>query len=99
MNKVIVAMMAVLILSVSAAWAQEKNTPGSSQISNGQPIEVGNKICPVTGDKIGSMGPPVKYTYNGRVYNLSCTACIKNFEDNPEKYSKIADDEIASQHK
>lgn len=60
-------------------------------------IEVGNKICPVSGEKIlapgekGSMGESVKYEYNGKVFNLCCPMCIKDFKNNPEKYSAIAE--------
>ena len=63
-------------------------------------IEVGNKICPVSGDKIlasgekGAMGETVKYEYNGKIYNLCCEMCVKDFKKNPEKYSKIAEEEV-----
>ena len=67
-------------------------------------IEVGNKICPVSGDKVpapgekGAMGAdPVKYEYNGKIYNLCCPMCIKDFKKNPEKYSKISDDEVVKE--
>ena len=67
-------------------------------------VEVGNKFCPVSGDKIpvpgekGTMGDePVKYEYNGKIYNLCCQMCIKDFKKNPEKYSKIAEDEVAKE--
>ena len=67
-------------------------------------IEVGNKICPVSGDEVpvpgekGAMGDePVKYEYNGKIYNLCCNMCVKDFKKNPEKYSKIADDEVAKE--
>lgn len=62
-------------------------------------VEVGNKICPVSGDKIpvpgekSAMGEVVKYEYNGKIYNLCCTMCIKDFKKDPEKYSKIAEEE------
>ena len=68
-----------------------------------QAVEVGNKICPVSGDKIpapgqkGEMGEAVKYQYNGKIYNLCCKMCIKDFKKNPEKYSKIAEDEVAKE--
>ncbi len=63
-------------------------------------VEVGNKICPVSGDPVsapgekGAMGEAVKYEYNGKIYNLCCPMCIKDFKKDPEKYSKIADDEV-----
>ena len=67
-------------------------------------VEVGNKFCPVSGDKIpapgekGTMGDePVKYEYNGKIYNLCCQMCVKDFKKNPEKYSKIAEDEVAKE--
>jgi len=99
MNKITVGIMAVLVLSITAAWAQETNTPSSSQMSVVQPIEVGNKVCPVSSNKVGEMGPAIKYTYNGKVYNLCCPMCIKDFKKNPEKYSKIAEDEAKTEKK
>ena len=68
-------------------------------IGQGQPasevkaLEVGNKICPVTGEKVGEMGEVVKYEYNGKIYSLCCEMCVKDFKKNPEKYSKIANEE------
>lgn len=59
------------------------------------PVEVGNKLCPVSGEKVGTMGDVVKYEYNGKVYNLCCAGCIPKFQDEGEKYSKIAEDEVA----
>ena len=77
--------------------SDQKETTTASKV-----VEVGNKICPVSGDKIpapgekGTMGDePVKYEYNGKIYNLCCPMCIKDFKKNPEKYSKIAEDEVA----
>lgn len=63
-------------------------------------VEVGNKICPVSGNKIpapgekGEMGEAVQYEYNGKIYNLCCEMCIKDFKKDPEKYSKIAEEEV-----
>lgn len=56
--------------------------------------EVGNRICPVGGEEIGSMGEPVKYEYNGKIYNICCPGCVKKFEEDPEKFSKMAEDSI-----
>lgn len=58
-------------------------------------IEVGNKICPVSGEKVGEMGPPVKHEYNGKVYNFCCAMCPPKFDKDPAKYAKIAEDEVA----
>jgi YHS domain-containing protein len=99
MNKIIVGIMAVLVLGVSIGWAQEANGPNSSQMSSVQPIEVGNKHCPVSGHKVGEMGPAIKQEYNGKIYNLCCPMCIETFKSDPAKYSKIAEDEVASENK
>ena len=77
---------------------------GQADATAPKAVEVGNKICPVSGDEIpapgekGDMGDePVKYEYNGKIYNLCCKMCIKDFKKDPEKYSKIADDEVANE--
>ena len=71
--------------------------------ANSKVVDVGNKICPVSGDKIpapgekGNMGEAIKYEYNGKSYNLCCKMCVKDFKKNPKKYSKIAEDEVAKE--
>ena len=65
--------------------------------ANSKAVEVGNKICPVSGDKVGEMGDIVKYEYNGKIYNFCCKACVKDFKKDPEKYSKIAEEEVKAQ--
>ena len=57
---------------------------------------VGNKLCPVSGNPVddGSMGEAVKYIYNGKIYNLCCQMCVKDFKKNPEKYSAVAEKEV-----
>ena len=58
-------------------------------------VEIGNKICPVSGEKVGgAMGDPVKFEHNGKIYNLCCTMCAKDFEKDPEKYIKIVEEEM-----
>jgi len=99
MNKSIVGIMAVLVLSISTAWAQEASTPDSSQMSSVQPIEVGNKHCPVTGREIGQMGPGIKHLYKGKIYNLCCGMCPRTFDSDPDRYAKIAEAEVASESK
>ena len=96
MNKVIVGMMSVLVLGASVLLAQETKAADSSQMQASQLVEVGNKICPVSGNKVGEMGPAIKHEYNGKIYNLCCGMCPSKFDKDPAKYSKIADDEVAS---
>ena len=82
---------AVVLFTYPLSVFADGDTAGMIQ---GQAVEVGNKICPVSGDKVGEMGDIVKYEYNGKIYNLCCKACIKDFKKDPEKYSKIAEDQV-----
>jgi len=73
------------------------NVP-SARAQQAQAVEVGNKICPVSKEQVGKGGMlPYKITYNGKVYNLCCGMCVKDFNKDPEKYAKIAEEEVASQ--
>ncbi len=56
-------------------------------------VEVGNKLCPVSGEPVEEMGVPFKLEHNGKIYNLCCPMCVKEFKADPEKYRKIAEDE------
>lgn len=55
-------------------------------------IEVGNTICPVTGDEIDSE-TKVTYEYEGNIYNFCCEACVEEFKKDPEKYIEAMEEE------
>ena len=104
-SKLTILGLIIFLASSHYAFANE-GTAQNQAASEMKAVEVGNKICPVSGDKIpasgekGTMGDkPVKYEYNGKIYNLCCPMCIKDFKKNPEKYSKIAEDEMAKEKK
>ncbi len=96
MNKITALILGVVLFGMGLAFAQQ--TPPASQTAV-QAVEVGNKHCPVSGREVGVMGPPVKYEYNGKVYNLCCPGCKNTFNSDPEKYSKIAEDEVKAPKK
>jgi len=91
MKKIIVGTMAFLVLGISAGLVQNAAAQDSSQMSSTQPVDVGNKYCPVSGRPIGVMGPGVEQVYNGKIYHLCCGGCIATFNSDPAKYSKIAE--------
>lgn len=68
-----------------------------SHHSEGDVIDVGNKVCPVSGEKIGSHGKAYKVEYDGKSYNLCCKMCKKDFEKNPEKYIKRLEGMVSSE--
>jgi YHS domain-containing protein len=60
--------------------------------SPSESVNVGNKICPVSGEVIGEE-TKATYEYNGKVYNFCCEGCIGKFKANPAKYIKIIEEE------
>ena len=44
------------------------------------------KLCPVTGKPLGSMGTPARAVAHGRVVFLCCGGCTGAFKRDPEKY-------------
>jgi YHS domain-containing protein len=48
--------------------------------------------CIVSGEKLGEMGDPVVFTYEGQEIKLCCKDCRKKFDKEPAKYlKKLAD--------
>ena len=71
---VLIIWVTLLMLSISASAVAEEGA-----------VEFGNTICPISGEEIIE-DEVVKYEYNGVIYNLCCTMCLKDFKKDPEKY-------------
>ena len=79
-----------LIMGGSLSFAQEpaakpanvEKAPAPAAVPVNK-VEVGNKICPIEGGKIKE-GKEYKVEYNGKVYNLCCSMCEKDFKKDPE---------------
>ncbi len=52
-----------------------------------EPVNVGNKICPVMGEKIDEKSKAT-YDYKGKTYDFCCPGCIDTFKKDPDKYIK-----------
>lgn len=86
--KKIVAVLApfvLLILLSGISAVQAEDMP--------EVVNVGNKICPVSGDKING-DVKATYEYEGKVYNFCCPMCIEEFKKDPQKYIKKVDEEL-----
>lgn len=46
------------------------------------------KNCIVSGDKLGEMGKPYVFEYQGREIKFCCKGCVKDFQKEPAKYVK-----------
>ena len=44
------------------------------------------KICPVSGKALGSMGTPIKVDVQGKAVFICCEGCRKNLLREPQKY-------------
>jgi hypothetical protein len=44
------------------------------------------QVCPVTGEKLGSMGDPVKVYIDGQPVYLCCKGCLAKVKKDPETY-------------
>jgi len=42
--------------------------------------------CPVSGDKLGEMGKPYTFVYEGQEIKLCCSGCKKDFDKDPAKF-------------
>jgi hypothetical protein len=51
-----------------------------------RPLAVRQKLCPVTGKPLGSMGTPPKVRARGRTVFLCCDGCTAALEASPDKY-------------
>jgi YHS domain-containing protein len=45
--------------------------------------------CPVSDNKLGEMGKPVVFVYQGQEIKLCCGGCKSAFDKDPAKYIKI----------
>ena len=57
------------------------------------------KTCDVYGEKLGEMGDPFVYAYEGREIKFCCKGCLKDFKKDPAKYIKMIDEAEAKAKK
>ena len=57
------------------------------------------KTCVVSGEKLGEMGDPFVYAYEGREIKFCCKGCLKDFKKDPAKYIKMIDEAEAKAKK
>lgn len=53
-------------------------------------------ICPVSGQKLGSMGDPIVAEYDGREVRFCCDGCIDKFEADQAGYWEKIDEQIVA---
>jgi len=66
---------------------------GVSLALDTQAVNVGNKICPISGEKI-SEKTKATYEHDDKIYNFCCPMCIDTFKKDPEKYINKVNEEL-----
>ena len=61
-------------------------------------VNVGNKICPVSGEKIEEK-TKTTYEYEGKIYNFCCASCIDEFKKDPGKFIDRVEQELQAESK
>jgi YHS domain-containing protein len=60
----------------------------SSQAADPQPAPYPLTTCVISGEKLGGMGKPFVFTYEGTEVELCCPHCKPDFDKDPAKYIK-----------
>jgi len=110
-SKLIILSAVVLVFCASQVFAhggekhdESKEDKGSMMEKKGSrqlekifddAINVGNKICPLSGEVIADVGDGsgVQVEHEGKVYNLCCSMCAKDFKKDPERFIKKINEE------
>ena len=60
-------------------------------------VNIGNAICPATGEFIADVGDGngVQIEHAGKIYNVCCSFCAKDFKKGPEKFVMIIENNLA----
>jgi YHS domain-containing protein len=80
--------LAIALASLAAAaYADDTNSVSSAAAPAPKPDLLAT--CPVSGDKLGDMGKPYVFVYQGQEVKLCCSDCKSDFDKNPAKYMKM----------
>lgn len=90
----------ITVLSFAQGHAEHEHgaTGAVEQAGPQKSIEVGNKICPVSGEKVNEK-TKATYEYEGKIYNFCCAMCIDQFQKDPAKYIKKVEAELQAESK
>jgi YHS domain-containing protein len=80
--KLTLALLSTMLLGAASLSAAE---PKDAGVPAAYPL----KTCPVSGEKLGDMGKPVKVIHDGTDVYLCCKSCTKDFNKEPAKYVEM----------
>jgi len=74
---ILAALLALADTAPAAAEAAAQDTAAQEQPKDTYPLT----ICPISGEKLGEMGPPAVRVYDGREVRFCCSGCFDKFEE------------------
>jgi YHS domain-containing protein len=77
-----------IIYGLVLGMAALASTAMAADTTNAPPKPDLLTTCPVSGDKLGEMGKPLVFVYQGQEIKLCCGGCKKDFDKDPAKYIK-----------
>ena len=80
------ALVAALISTTAFAHEGEDHAKGGA---SGLPKTYPLKTCVVSDDKLGAHGKVVKVSHDGTDVYLCCKDCVKDFNKDPDKFTKM----------
>ncbi len=81
-QKIHIATLSAVLAFGLVACTEEKDGDKPAPSSDGYSMTT----CPVSGEKLGSMGDPVVMTHEGTSVKLCCDHCTDKFKADPAKY-------------
>lgn len=81
-----IVLIAAFMAVPQAGRAGDTNSVGST-VAKPKPDLL--TTCPVSGGKLGEMGKPLVFVYQGQEVKLCCSGCKSAFDQDPAKYMKI----------
>ncbi len=84
MKKLKIPIVAALLTAFAAAPFVGLAEDSKDAKSKPYPLQT----CVVSGEKLGEMGKPFVYEYQGREIKFCCKDCLKDFNKDPGKYVK-----------
>ncbi len=82
--------------STSTAGAPDQRS-AHGEVADGPSYPYTLDTCPVSGEKLGSMGKPIVRKYDGREVRFCCGGCVGKFEAEQAKYWGEIDKRIVEQ--
>jgi YHS domain-containing protein len=89
--KTLKMLMAIALAVTALAFTAKADTSTNAPV---KPDKL--TTCPVSGEKLDSMGKPYVFTYQGQEVKLCCSGCKKDFDKDPAKYLKKIQDAAAA---